>query len=139
LITVSQLAKEIGVSPQSIYKKVNYTLSESLKIHITKESGKTLIDTKGEAILKKSFNKPLPNVQQQFNNNSTTENTLLYEALIKQLEEKDNQLKAKDSQIDKLQILLDNSQQLHHTEQKKSLLLEHDKTNNKFTTWFKNL
>ena len=117
--SVSQIAKECNVSPQAVYKKVNNTLSKSLKKHIKTVNGKKLINEQGEQIIKDSFIKPFTTSSQQVNNGSTI-NDNLYEALIKQLEEKDKQIEA-------LQKLVENAQVLQKNEQQKVLLLSSKK------------
>jgi len=106
---VSELAKELGVSPQSIYKRINKTFKQQLKQHVHKdESGKTLIDSGGEEIIKRSFKRkddePFTDTFKEF--------------LMKQVEEKDRQIselmKQNESLTNKLeimQILLKNEQE----------------------------
>ena len=60
----------------------------------------------------------------------TNENSLLYEALIKQLEEKDRQ-------IEKLQMLIENTQVLHKNEQQRILLLDTKKSGSFLNRIFK--
>ena len=126
MFTVSQVSKQIGVSPQAVYKKINKTFVNELKDYISNESGKTLIYDEGLKILKDSFKST--NVNQQLKNGSTMDNNT-YQELVKQLE-------VKDKQIERLETLLENAQLLHLNEQKKALMIEHDKTGSRFKRWF---
>lgn len=130
---VSEVAKELGVSPQSIYKRINNTFKQRLKEHVHKdEGGKTLIDTEGIEIIRESF-KPTDcePFQQPFNNRSQER---LIEIMAKQLEEKDQQITNMMRQMEIMQMLLKNEQE------KGRLLLEvkEKKEDGLFKRWFLN-
>lgn len=58
MYTVAEAAKACNMSPQAIYKKINGSMSEILKGHISRdEAGKILIDADGVLLMK---SKPAP-------------------------------------------------------------------------------
>lgn len=117
--TVNQIAKELGVSPQAIYKKVNGSLKGDLKknIHKDKITGKTLIDDKGFEIIKArsiQTNKAPAGSNQEPDQIPNSFVTLLGD----QLKEKDrqiaelmNQNKSLIDKLENMQVLLKNEQQ----------------------------
>jgi len=66
--TVAEIAKEVGVSTQAIYKKINQSLRSELSAYIHVVDGQKLIDKEGEAIIKLGLqpvaNRTLKNVGQ---------------------------------------------------------------------------
>lgn len=56
---VSQVAKDLGISPTAVYKKFK-TSSELFQNHITKEKGITYVDREGFELVKNSLQKPAP-------------------------------------------------------------------------------
>lgn len=130
---VSEIAKELGVSPQAIYKRINKTFKQPLKQHVHKdEKGKTLIDSEGIEIIRRSFE---PAVQQPFKqpfkqpfNNGSQERLIESQAkqiemMDKQLSGKDKQISEKDIQIQNLQRSIEIMQMLLKKEQEKGQLL----------------
>lgn len=128
--TVAELALELGVTPQAIYKRLNSaSLKSSLKNQVKRESGKTVITQRGQAIIKSAIlNQSLNSLNQTLNQidelglklNAKSEQAegfeykfkveklvenqedekLIINALIQQLTEKDEQLKMKDKQLE---------------------------------------
>jgi len=124
--TVAELALELGVTPQAIYKRLNSTgLKSSLKNQVKRESGKTVITQRGQTIIKSAIlNQSLNSLNQidEFGLKSNAESErkegfehkfkveqlvenqedekLIINALIQQLTEKDEQLKMKDKQLE---------------------------------------
>ena len=52
---ISELARLLNVSVQSIYKKINKTLKNELRPHIETINGQKIIDEEGIEIIKESF------------------------------------------------------------------------------------
>ena len=51
---IAEVAKELGVSRQTVYRRVTKNATAELQSHVTKDDrGTTLIDTEGVAILTK--------------------------------------------------------------------------------------
>ena len=132
---VSELAKELGVSPQSIYKRINKTFKQQLKQHVHKdESGKTLIDSGGEEIIKRSFKRK---DDEPFNEPFTD---TFKEFLVKQVEEKDRQISELMKQNESLTNKLEIMQILLKNEQEKGRLLieaKEEKPKGILSRWFK--
>lgn len=126
--TVSEIAKEIGVTPQAVYKRLNNQLKTSLKGRLHKGlKGETLIDADGERIIKESFKQ----VVKPFNEtSSTTVDKQFINSLMEQLKVKDQQLQEKDEQIRQLiqinqtnqMVLLQAQKQIAAAEEKNELL-----------------
>jgi hypothetical protein len=132
LKTVVEISKELNISPQAIYKKINNQLSTKLLNHIHKDlNGKTCLDEDGERIIKESlsqkFKPEFKPVDNQFKESSqpvdnwfkenTAQNDAFITVLKAQLEVKDLQigelLKQNDSlikKIENMQVLLKNEQ-----------------------------
>lgn len=147
--TVSELAKEIGVTPQAIYKRINKTLKTELKQHVKKDnSGKIVIAIDGVDLIKRSFEQDL--------NAFTTDSKQVQPEIIehmrqeidylrKQLNQKDELIAKKDEQI---QEQLREASKLHQNTQEillrfnsKPLLeenTEHKETSSK-TGFFKKI
>ena len=120
--TVSEIAKEMGVSPQAVYKKINGSMGAELKKHLHKDKrGRTVIDSTGARLLmgKGSAKDPSSTKQKKPVDNSMS--TLLME----QLREKDKQISELLDQNTSLIQKLENMQVLLKNEQQqKTLLLE---------------
>ena len=105
--SISTLARELKVSPQAVYKKVNNQLSTKLKGHVHKENGKTVIDEDGEKIIRESF---IQSVDNEFNSVENQANQLI-QVLQQQLAAKDQQIENLLQKLENMQILLKGSQQ----------------------------
>lgn len=109
--TIKEAAEILGVTPQAIYKVLGQANNDLIKHLTTTKKGNTtikVIKPKGVELLKQRFNN---NIEQTINKQFTTnsqDKTL--EALIKQLEIKDNQIK-------KLSEMLEREQELHQRNQ----------------------
>lgn len=52
---IIEIARELGITPQAVYKKINKQLSKELETHVHKgEKNELLIDEEGQAIIKNS-------------------------------------------------------------------------------------
>lgn len=127
-LSVKDFAQKIGVSVQSVYKKINKADSE-LQDYIVKENNIVKIDSRA---IKEIYNVSMPTTSPK------EETTKFEEFFIQQIEEKDRQIKEKDRQIEERdsQIkslierlaeankLLDQQQQLNAADKSKILQLE---------------
>lgn len=106
--TVSELAKELGVSPQAIYKRINDTLKVDLNKHIQKDKRqRTVITTTGEELIKRSFE----HVQTAIETDSNRVQTAFKEGLNEKLESVQNErLQEFKEQVDRLNKELENKQ-----------------------------
>lgn len=136
--TIKQLADEIGMSKQALYKRIRREpLHTQLHTYVHKKGQTTYIDIHGQNLIK-SVIKEDDNIQNPNTYAHTELHTRLQsdtvgmqsiiDLLSKQLEEKDNQilklndrleeqLKSKDNQISELNQRLAESQELHRNEQ----------------------
>lgn len=106
-ISIKEFASRAGISTQAVYKKLNKGLQPYLKV----VDGKKMLNIKGlELFEKKETNNQ---IEQQIVNLLQTE--------LKQLNE---ELIAKNKQIEALSKALDQSQQLHALDKQKILALE---------------
>lgn len=125
LITVQEVAKLTGVSPQAIYKR----LSTSLKPYSTMVEGKKYIR---KTALKEVFHidieeKDSTKVEQPLNEDSTkVDNSIQPSSSITQelIDMLKKELEQKNQQIEKLQELLDQEQKIFAMQQQKYLALE---------------
>lgn len=106
-ITIKEFATRAGISTQAVYKKLNKSLQPYLKI----VDGKKMLNIKGLELFgkKEEYNQ----VEQQIVN--------LLQNELKQLNE---ELTAKNKQIEALSKALDQSQRLHAMDKQKILALE---------------
>ena len=159
--TIKQVADELGISKQALYKRIRREpLHTKLHTHIKKKGQATYIDIDGQKIIKLAINQ---DDDIQDHNTCIDTNQLLdvidvqsiISLLNNQLEEKDNQLlklnerldvqlKIKDNQISELNKRLAESQKLNRNqqillknEQEKLLLLESAKGENLINRLFK--
>lgn len=108
--TIKQVADEIGISKQKLYRYVKaHHINDVHRIEST-----IYIDDVLENKLKQHFTENIASADTHQN----TSNDAVIDTLMMQL-------KKKDEQIEKLQQLLDQEQQLHLQTQNKLLLLEH--------------
>lgn len=116
---VSEVVKELGVSRQTVYKKLR---REAYKPYIVEVDGVTGVTEEGLLMLKgiKDIDSGVADVKEVGNNTEVTEVTNgvsklqeeLIERLHKQLEVKDKQLEEKDIQINSLLKITENGQVL---------------------------
>lgn len=126
-LKISEVAKELGVSPQAVYKRVNKTFKQHLKPFVYKnDKGVTLVKPKGIEIIKESFKQPF---NEPFSNNLNNGSSELIEILREQLA-------AKDKQINDLSRQLEIMQHLLKSEQEKGKLLIEAKPPRGFKRWF---
>ena len=131
--TIKQLADELCVSKQAVFKKIkSEPLSTSLQQFVSTVNGTVYISVDGEELIKQTFSQ---NERQQvtINQSSTIDSKLMaaltdtIQVLKQQLELLNTQLQEKDRQIEQLQKLLDQQQQLHLVEQTKLLPILEEK------------
>lgn len=134
-LTISQIAKELGVTRQAVHKKIKQEpLSTSLQQFTSTVDGVVYIDVDGLNLLKQAFGKDRPSTKftpvdsNKFTAVDTQVDTRLTDVLAdtvallnEQLEAKDKQLAEKDKQIAELLKLNNQQQQLLLIEQQKSL------------------
>lgn len=123
--TTRELAELFGVSKQAVEKKYTPEFKAKYMSKVTINGVPTwLVSNEGVNLLKSKFQ----------GNNLTTNETPTNEKMVAVLEE---QIKSQKNQIENLQKLLDQSQQLLLSEQKKSqLLIESKRENVKFDDYF---
>lgn len=112
--TIKQLAEELGVSKTAIRKYMTPEFRE--KYVQTSEKGLLYINSEGENLLK-SLRKPSQTSETKFA--ETSENLVSDEFVVllqEQLKIKDEQIKSLYTQIEQLQLTLNNEQQ-NHSEQ----------------------
>ena len=112
--TIKQIADELGVSKTAVRKKIeNLGLQSSLR----KNGNQFAIDEHQEALIKRAFSEKSQTETETKNaNQSQTENhevSDLVSVLQTTISVLKAELEAKDRQIEKLQMLLDQEQQLH--------------------------
>lgn len=142
--TLSEIAKDIGVSRQAVYQKVNGMLSTNLHEFTQKINGILHIDKHGESIIKSAFNSKnkivsVVNDDYKLDSKVIDNFTVIVDSLNTQIENSKEQIKIKDEQILKLQELLqhqqgllENQQVLFKKEQEKNILLLERKKNKTF-------
>ena len=130
---ISEVAKELGVSRQTVYRRVTKNATAELQSHVTKDDrGTTLIDTEGVAILTKMFDcNTDSNADNQSYSKSYSADNLLIEMMQKQISEKDEMIKDLLRKLEIMQVLLKNEQE------KGQLLIEENNEPRKgFMRWF---
>lgn len=117
--TVAEIAKELQVTPQAVYKRLNL-FNNRFKTHIHKGlKGEKLLDADGESILKEMF-RPAETTS------STTDDKLFINSLLEQLKVKDQQLQEKDEQIRQL-IQINQTNQIVLLQAQKQIAAAEDK------------
>lgn len=130
-ISIKDFAVAAGVSQQAIYKQLN----NKLKNYVREVEGKKKIDKSALDLFKKHDSAK--------ETNSTRVEQQLIEMLKTELNEKSEQLKAKDKQISELLQALDQAQKLNAIDKQKIMELE-DKNSTKVDekqkkSWWKSL
>lgn len=129
--TIKQIADELGVSTQAIYKKINKTLKIELSSHIKQINGQRLIDEQGELIIKSSLQPLQTTIENQKSNSqenpANSENIAVANGLQPlQIVGENAQLKEQveflKTQIEKLQEEL--SKEREHSRQQAETLAE---------------
>ena len=110
MITIKELAEQLGISKVSIYKRLK---QPDIKSHILKKDNVKMIDETGVNIIKNHYSRErgeaLENV---FNDTVNKDENQLNVELIALLQE---QLKEKDNQINSLLTIVKNSQTIQAT------------------------
>lgn len=135
--TVKQIADELGVSKQKVYRFI-------VRNHITASNEvkqSKLYDEAAEKLIKQGILEDRPYQKSHHEAHQNHTNDTVSEAVIEllrkelnqkneQLKEKDRQISEKDQQIARLQKLIDQEQQLRMVSEQKILLLEqHEEPN----------
>lgn len=117
--TIKQIADELGVSKQSVYKRYRGKLYTEVYPYAHTENGTVYIDEQGENIIKQDFLKDKTvssgadtEYIQEHNGADTEYIPKIIDTLNKTIEILQNQLFEKDKQISELTKLLNQSQQL---------------------------
>ncbi|MBR5583732.1 MAG: hypothetical protein IKW21_04320 [Lachnospiraceae bacterium] len=113
-LSVKEFADAVGISQQAVYKQLNNRLKPYLKV----VNNKKMLDLSALELFKKEDKE-----DNQDQNNNQLLNQLLNQ-LQKELDEKGQQLKEKDKQIERLQQALDQAQKLNAMDKQKILELE---------------
>lgn len=128
--TIKQIADELGVSKQAVFKKID---NLGCRQQLTKIDNQFTVDEKLENIIKKAFSEKVNTFKNV--NQSSTDNQKLTDYLtdtLKVLQQQNEllsrQLEEKDKQISNLQKLIDQSQQLQAIAENKIKLLEQKET-----------
>lgn len=134
--SVAELAEELDVTPQAIYKRLNGRLKSRLKKHTKKSKGKTLINSQGQAIIRDSFDLRVETEFKRVESPVESPSSPINSVLIDQLQTKDEQIKQLMKQNESLLEKIENMQVLLRHEQEKNLLLieqhgENDTRNSK--------
>lgn len=148
--TLSQIAKDLGVSRQAVYKKLDNIPSINSFELTSKINGVLHVNEQGETLIKSAFKNrrkgnSFVNEDVKSDSKQTDNFTIIIDNLNNQVENSKEQIKMKDEQILKLQellehqqSLLENQQVLLKKEQEKSILLLERKTSKSFwQKWFK--
>lgn len=132
--TIKQIADELGVSKQAVFKKID---NLGCRQQLTKIDNQFTVDENLENTIKKAFSEKVntfKNVNQS-STKSSTDNQKLTDYLtdtLKVLQQQNEllsrQLEEKDKQISNLQKLIDQSQQLQAIAENKIKLLEQKET-----------
>lgn len=117
--TIKQIADEIGVSKQAVFKKID---NLGCRQQLTKIDNQFTVDESLENAIKKAFSDKI-NTHKTVNQSSTKSSTdiQLVDDLVNVLKD---QLKQKDLEIERLHQLLSQEQELHARLQNKIALLE---------------
>lgn len=118
LLSIKQIAERLGVSKQRVYRCIKKHCINEAHQETVNGNSVLMYDEAAYTKIYEILNGVSSEVHEAHQkSHHDTLNEALYEALLKQLEEK-------DKQIAELQKLLDQSQQLHALEQQKVLALE---------------
>ena len=119
--TVAEIAKEIGVSKQAVWKRIKGSLSTNLQQYMSNVDGTVYIQVDGVNLLKQAFNKSTVNKDSP--TDTPTIDDKLTVMLMDTIEILRDQLAIKDKQIDDLSSRLaeahqmaSQAQQLHGAE-----------------------
>lgn len=122
--TIKQIAKELNVSKQAVYKRYKGKLYTEVSPYTHTDNGTLYIDEEGESIIKADFLKDKPGKERiqgadteriQGYSGVDTEyipNIQVLETLNKTIELLQEQLKVKDKQIEELHNIIDRNQML---------------------------
>ncbi len=110
--TIKQIADEMGVSKQAVFKKID---NLGLRQQLSKVNNQWLIDNNAEKMIKETFSKA---------GKTTTDSSTNASTIDRLIDTLKVELKAKNEQIATLQRLLDQEQQLRMVTEQKLLLLE---------------
>lgn len=118
--TIKQIADELNVSKQAVYKRYRGKLYTEVHPYTHTENGTVYIDEQGENIIKQDFLKNKPGTSgadtEHIQGHSGADKeyipTQILDTLNKTIELLQTQLKEKDNHIKELTKLLDQSQQL---------------------------
>ena len=107
LKSISEIAKELNVSRQAVYKKIktNAELANALQ-EFTVNNGKvTVYSLQGQELIKQAFTniQPVKSKPSTVDSKPTTDNTLT-DVLLRQLETKDKQIESLQEQLKEAQI-----------------------------------
>lgn len=117
--TIKQIADEIGVSKQAVFKKID---NLGLRQRLMKNNNQWLMDESIEKTIKESFSTTSKTSTSSSTDSSTVDS--LVDMLRNELEIKNRQINNLNERLAESQRLLDQEQQLRMVTERKLLLLE---------------
>lgn len=87
--TIRELASELNISKEAIYRKINHSMKNELADHIIKKDGKTYISAMGQSIICQSLKREMDEIeaeQTEVNNSVTNRDTAANLDYIRHLE-----------------------------------------------------
>jgi hypothetical protein len=110
--TVKQIADEIGVSKQSVYKRVRGSLHTDIAPYVHTINGVLYVDDAGESLVISAYNKDIPHTKTTYESahepHTRSTQVDVVQTLIKQLSIKDEQIEKQQQSIHELTVALEN-------------------------------
>lgn len=100
--TVKEIAEEIGVSKQAVFKKMKREpLSTSLQGLTTTVDGRLMVSVDGEKLIKQAFSRCEPSTKKEKKEGEVDGQDRLYEILERELQAKNEQIAALQAELSK--------------------------------------
>lgn len=131
MVTIKQLADEIGISKTAVSKKIDKL---GLRKQLVLDRKQWFIPDNVATTLKNSFEANHKSQTDSTNQSQTVDSLVC--TLKEQLKEKDEQLRAKDKQIDALLVAIDQAQKLQGIAEQKLKAIEDKKTPTSTRRWW---
>lgn len=131
--TIKQIADDLGVDKQKVYRFIQKNHIKEVHHEAHQKNGVKYYDEAAQMLIKQGLSDKVTSNEVHQNHIENTSNEAVFEALLKQIDVLQEELKIKNDQIEQLHKLLDQEQQLRMIQEQRILQIEESNSEQKET------